>query len=381
MEKNENYINTEKIGIMPIGALSIAFASYIQGVDTFIESRKTHYKVGEKLKISLENEIREIILTEENYTNNISSLINGRMPEIILFSPPNHRLISTLDELIDTISKILELTNYPNDIYNYIPKVVMLSNGIYYDDIISYLTKILEYLDDDIKEKIKGNFIRATTLQTGVRTESDIDIIFKPGTKGSVTIAGGSKESRERIISLFEKYKYPVIEMEGEEVRRIEFDKAIVNLATNGVQLSMIFDDKNQIQYLTFGDIISNKNMQELCKKIIRTMVSIGVKAGIYSYKDIPREKLIDKIYTEEWKKLEEKSRKDNTHIVSTIAIVIERYRKGKAEGKPLRLPPLEENIINYLLKLSKENNLDEERMTIEELRDSILHACGKLWC
>lgn len=84
-----------RIGIMPIGALSIAFANYIQGIDTFIESRKSHYSIGRKLTIYIDNEIKEITLTNENYTNDINSLINGRMPEIILFSPPNHRLMSS----------------------------------------------------------------------------------------------------------------------------------------------------------------------------------------------------------------------------------------------------------------------------------------------
>jgi ketopantoate reductase len=423
-------IRKDKIGIMPIGALSIAFASYIQGVDTFIESKKNHYKIGDKLKIYLDNEIREIILTEENYTNNISLLIkpqlnksfptkvghkklskpqlklsNGRMPEVILFSPPNHRLLSTLDEIIITIGKILELRHYRDDIDkidnydtdNFLPKIVMLSNGIYYDDIINYINKKFEHLEDSTKEKIIGNFIRATTHQTGIRIKSGTDIVFKPGTKSNVTIAGGSEESRKRIITLFKKYGYTIFEMD--EVRRIEFDKAIINLSTNGVQLSLIFDDKNQIQQLTYGDIISNEKMQELCKKIIHTMVSIGVKSGIYKSTDIPEEELIDKIYTEEWEKLKERSRMNNTHIFSSIAIVLERYRsiytdkyrsiytdksdkyKEKTEGTCHKIPPLEESIIDYLIKLSKENNLYEEKIVIEALRDNIEHVCEKLSC
>lgn len=63
-------VRKDKIGIMPIGALNIAFANYIR-IDTFIESRKTHYRVGEKLKIYSYDEPKEIILTEKNYTNNI----------------------------------------------------------------------------------------------------------------------------------------------------------------------------------------------------------------------------------------------------------------------------------------------------------------------
>jgi uncharacterized phage-associated protein len=256
----------------------------------------------------------------------------------------------------------------------------MLSNGIYYDDVMIYLTKRLKSVDENVREKIKGNFVRATTLQTGIRIESDMEPIFKPGTKSSITIGGGFKDSRERIIFLFNKFSYPVFEMEGVEVRRIEFDKAIINLSANGVQLSL-FLDKGKIHRFTFGDLVSNKKMQELCKKIIYTMVSIGVKAGIYKDKKAQSKQLIDKIYQEEWKKIEEKSKIDNSHIVSTIAAVIERYQQGKLENRTMRLPPLEENIINYLLNLSKENNLVEEKAAIEELRDSILRVCAKVEC
>ncbi len=260
--KHEILIRKDRMGIMPIGALSIAFASYIQGVDTFIESGKTHYGLRKKLKINLGESIKEITLTEENYTDNIISLaLKGRMPEVILFSPPNHRLISVLDEVIDMIGEILKLIdiNYlESNIDKYIPKFVMLSNGIYYDDTVNYLTESFKFVDENIKEKLIGNFIRATTVQTGTRIEDadSTDFIFGPGTKGSITIAGGSKRTRERVIDLFKRYDYPVIQMEGEEVRRIEFDKAIFNLSTNGVQLSLVYDEERNVHSFTLGDLV-----------------------------------------------------------------------------------------------------------------------------
>lgn len=387
-------LRKDRIGIMPIGALSIAFAGYIHGVDTFIESGKAHYIVGEKLKISLGDEIKKIYLTEENYTNNITSLaLNGRLPEMILFSPPNHRLMSVLNEVINMIFGIIEprRINLEDDIINYIPKFVMLSNGIYYDDVMIYLTKRFKSVDDNVREKIKGNFVRATTMQTGTRLEGEDSLkepIFVPGTKSSITIAGGSKESRKRIIELFNKFGYPVSEMEGEEVRRIEFDKAIVNLSANAVQLSLLYDEEGKVHNYTLGDLVSDRKVQEMCKKIIHTMVSIGVKAGIYkndnqTVKDKYeyQQQLIDTISLEKWEKMEEKSKIDNVHIVSTIATIIERYRKRKSENKPARIPPLEENIINYLLKLSYENNLVEEKKVIEDLRNSILRVCKNIPC
>ena len=60
-------IRTSRIGIMPIGALSMAFTNYIRGVDMFIESGRPHYGVGKKLKIAVGEEIKEINLSEENY--------------------------------------------------------------------------------------------------------------------------------------------------------------------------------------------------------------------------------------------------------------------------------------------------------------------------
>lgn len=384
-------IRRGRIGIMPIGALSLAFAYYIEEVDTFIESKKTHYSVGNKLKIQSGNRIREIVLTGENYTNNINSLaIKERLPEVILFSPPNHRLISVLDDVIDMINNILErrFKNSGNtgNIDHYIPKFVMLSNGIYFDEVMSYLSKILimKGVKDDFKEQIKGNFIRGTTMQTGTRLEGEESLeetVFAPGTKSNTIIADGSKKSRERVIELFNQIGLPVSEMEGEEVRRIEFDKAIVNLSANAVQLSLLYDEEGKVHSYTLGDLVSDKNMQEMCKKIIYTMVSIGVKAGIYKNGHENQNQLIEKISRENWKKIEEKSKIDNVHIVSSIAAIIERYRKGKSENKPVRIPPLEENIINYLLDLSNQNNLVEEKKIIEDLRDSILRVCYNLWC
>lgn len=367
-------IRKNRIGIMPIGALSIAFANYIQEVDTFIESGKTHYGVGKKLKIYSGGKTNEIIFTEENYTNNIALLaLNGKMPELILFSPPNHRFMSVVDDVIDMIFRILESEhiNFRSDINKYIPKFVMLSNGIYYDEVLSYITTKLKSMGQDTPEEIKGNFIRATTLQSGVRVDSSSGFVFIPGTKSSITIAGGSKESRDRIIDLFMKFDYPAFEMEEVEVKRIEFDKATMSLSANGVELSLILNNDGNPRSLTLGDLVHDKKMQELSKKIIFTMVSIGVKAGIYKKPDkMQNFQLIDAIPKEIWKKLEEKCQKDNEHVVSSVASVIERYRLGKLEN---RLPPLEENIINYLLNLANENNFAEEKKTIEGLRDSIM--------
>ncbi len=389
--KHDIIIRKDRIGIMPIGALSVAFVCYISGIDTFIESRKTHYSIGGKLKIYLGDEIKEIILTKENYTNNIASLVFTGLPEIILFSPPNHRLISTLDEVINMICKILDLINLKDDIAKYIPKFVMLSNGIYYDEVMSYITNVFRDIDENIREEIKGNFIRATTHQTG-RIENKDSAVFKPGSKGSITIAGGSKRSRERIITLFSKFDYPISE-NGTDVRMIEFDKAIINLSGNGVQLSLLYDNEGKIHNYTLGDLVLDKKMQEVCKKIIYTMVSIGVKAGIYKShnqhkqitaknKYIHQKQLIETISQEFWEYIEEKSQKDNDHVFSSIATIIERYRRRrKSENKPVRIPHLEENIINYLINLSNENNLMEEKKIIEELRDSILRVCEKVWC
>ena len=137
--KHDIFLRKNRLGIMPIGALSIAFSSYLQGVDTFIESGKTHYGIGKKLKIDSDGEIREIIFTEENYTNNITTLaLHGKMPEVILFSPPNHRLMEGVDEVFDMIGKILEFgyINSIRDVNKYIPRFVMLSNGIFYDEVM-----------------------------------------------------------------------------------------------------------------------------------------------------------------------------------------------------------------------------------------------------
>ena len=224
----------------------------------------------------------------------------------------------------------------------------------------------------------KGNFIRATTLQSGVRIKSGDEIVFKPGNKASIIIVGGSKVSRDRVITLFKKFDYPVFEMEGVEVRRIEFDKATMSLSANGVQLSFISTDKGNFQSLILGDLVSNKKMQELSKKIIYTMVSTGVKSGIYKKPDrsIQQEQFIDTISKETWKKLEEKCKIDNNHIVSSIASVNQRYELGMLENK---LPPLEENIINYVLNLAKENNLVEEKSVIEDLKNSIMQNFKKI--
>lgn len=264
------------------------------------------------------------------------------------------------------------------DFNSYIPKFMMLSNGIYFDEVTNYITKIFEYLDGNIIEEIKGNFIRATTHQTGIRMKENEDNIFKPGSKGNITIAGGSKQSRERIINLLgHKADYPVYDM-GIEYRKIEFDKALINLSLNAVQLSFLFDDEDTVRSLNYGDLTSDIKMRDMCKKIVRTMVSIGVKTGIYKNGYMSQKQLIDLISQKNLEYIEEKSKKDNIHICSSIATMIERNRQVKSKNEHFKIPPLEENIISYIINLSNENNLVEEKKVIEELRDSILKVCKK---
>jgi len=143
-----------------------------------------------QIKIAVGEEIREIILTEENYTDNISSLaLNGKMPEVILFSPPNRRLMLVIEEVIKMIKMIVNAghLNSRDDFDKYIPKFVMLSNGIYYDEVMRRITKSFESIGEDMVEEMKGNFVRATTLQTGDRIGSGAEAVYKPGPKESIT--------------------------------------------------------------------------------------------------------------------------------------------------------------------------------------------------
>lgn len=151
-----------------------------------------------------------------------------------------------------------------------------------------------------------------------------------------------------------------------------------MSLSANGVQISLILNNEGKLRGLTLGDLVSDREMQEKSKKIVYTMVSIGVKAGIYKKpgKGIQQEQLIDTLSQEIWRKLKKKSKIDSTHIISSVADVSGRYRLGILENK---LPALEENIINYLLNLPKENNMEEEKKVIEDLRDSIMQNIEKL--
>lgn len=297
--------NKGNIGILPAGALGVGFFYHLTGKLKYwsdgsvyllerqgSKSAKALRQNG-KIDIDTPEGIKSLSTEEILKPDLLTCFRSGFLPEVVLICP-------NPDQLLDTITTIVELLvllyeegeiSSPNES---LPLFVLASNGVYFQRFRQiFIEKIEEAtlfarlpdLWPDIIPQIVCRLLRGVTIQTGLRIGSGTKTIYRPGLRGRTQIAGGNPSTRERCVSILTERGGWFEEAANSSATRLEFDKALVNLAVNLLGQLLAIDSQGNFTTLTVGEILDSANQSRI-RGLVNRVFRVGQMVKVYDLQE-----------------------------------------------------------------------------------------------
>jgi hypothetical protein len=355
-------------GIYPVTALGISFYAHCE-VDLLICS-----KDGTTAAIFKENPVLEICQGEETkkinidgqYTNGlVEALHQKKLPAVILCTPPYIQLQGLLDELAEIAVELNKkdlLRHYLKLNRFYYPTIILASNGIIYDEAIYNLkTKLQErQIPEAIIKNICSKVVRASIMQGAYRDNN----VYYPHQKGLIKIAVPRYDMFMPVVELLNSkgFTFSI----HTNPRRVEFEKAMINIATNTVAMVFTLDKKNKrLNKINIKNALtpSDTTHSRFVNELQRAVFEIGQHCGAFSESET---------FEKVWQPRQEQILKhDSTHISSSLYCF-----KSMIQSKefPQGLPAKEYALIYPLKCYAKHHKLNERLLLLAELEQMIIN-------
>jgi len=369
MKMEENKIIKPITGIYPVtsAGVSLYFFSHIDliicrknGTTSDLFARKPF------LNISYGNQSEQFNI-ENNFTNGMLDAVDKNMlPSVILASPCYGFLNNFVEEIIEITIKLndLELLKpyHPLNMF-YFPIIILLSNGIIYEETLNKLKHGFLYsnLPEKIINKVCDKILRGSILQGAFREED----LYYPYKKEAIKIALTKPELFEQIMQILNMNNFNISIQKNP--KRIELENAMVNIATNAAALAFALDKNSyKLKRIDFQQALVPKNIEqsEFINELQRAVFVIGKKYNAFSESD--------QFETLWLPKKEQLLKRDNRYISNSLYSLKKMIRYNNF---PDRLPTEEKSIIYPLKRIAQENNLLKELYLLEKLEKEILET------
>lgn len=383
-----NGLQPAAIGILPAGALGVSLFYHLtwrlEGIDesvcflerpgskSFLQLRSTG-----RIRVNTEGEIKDVPLAKCLRGDPLASWREGTLPEALLICTNPDQLLEVVNlcvELLVTISREGYLTA---DAIPF-PAVVLCSNGIYHQRVRQLFVEKLEEatlygrlpdLWPRLMPAIVGRWLRGVSIQTGVRDGAGAETIYLPGPSGRTRIAGGDAAVRGRVVALCAGRGAWFEDAGGLPPTRIEFDKAIVNLASNLIGLLTAIDDDGRFRPLRVEEIATPANRARI-EELAGFVYRVGRAVRAYQ----PTDELSALIA-----ELQDTMRIHAAHVPSSIQWVGMQLRRGQLRA---RLTPTEQWLIEPLAQYARAAHLDTAAHYFRSLElaliDKLNRACER---
>jgi hypothetical protein len=219
----------------------------------------------------------------------------GRLPEIIL-------ACTNPDQLFDVIRDYVAAVEHEHRAGRLLsgaatlPVLVLCSNGIYYQRVRSSFIELLEEstllgrlpdLWPNLMPTVVGRLMRGVTIQTALRSGAGESAVYRPGRPGRTLLTGGGKEARAATARKL-SHCGGWFEDAGETLAtRVEFDKALVNLAMNVFGQLASIDSSGRFRSLTVGEIARQMPPARILELVTATM-KVGRGVGVFREDESP---------------------------------------------------------------------------------------------
>ncbi len=376
----------QAIGILPAGALGVSLFYHL--TRELQEIRSDVYFIARTgsasakllteqhtLRVADGESTREINASELLKPDLTSCARNGDLPEVLIVCPNPDQLLGVITDLVQLLERAYEsgeLEQLP------LPIVVLSSNGIYYQRLRQIFIEKLEEatllgrlpdLWPDMMPKIVGRFLRGVTIQTGVREGSGASAIYRPGPRGITRLAGGDQAVRERCCTMLSSRGAWVELAVNSSATRLEFDKGIINLATNLLGQLYAIDEEGWFTPLRVEQILAPEREPEI-RKLAAEVFAVGQAVRAYAKTD-----QFEQIY----QPLRATLDLHRFHVPSSLQWVGLHLRTGGLAGD---LTPTENWLLEPLIRYARSAGLEQSAEYFENLKrrllEKLLQARGR---
>ena len=372
----------QAIGILPAGALGVSLFYHltrelreVRG-DVYFIARTGSASAKElsrerTLRIADDKGTHEIDARELLKADLLSCARAGDLPEVLIVCPNPDQLLGVITDLVQLLEGAYErdeLEKLP------LPTVILSSNGIYYQRLRQIFIEKLEEatllgrlpdLWPDIMPKIVGRFLRGVTIQTGLREGFGANAVYRPGPRGITRLAGGDQTVRERCCELLSGRGAWVELAVNSSATRLEFDKGIINLATNLLGQLYAINDAGRFTLLRVEQILALEREPEI-RRLASEVFAVGQAVRAYGKTDQ---------FEEIYKPLRATLDLHRSHVPSSLQWVGLRLRTGELGGE---LTPTENWLLEPLIRYARSAGLEQSADYFEGLKQRLLEKLLK---
>lgn len=294
------------VGLLPIGALSVAFYYYLTGAAagpsphvSFLSrgsaSKGSRWTDESRLKIETPDGLLELPLAGHLAGSLPEAAAKGCLPDIVLVCTNPDQLFEVIADYVATVEHEHRMRRLQAGTAR-LPVLVLCSNGIYFQRIRSSFVELLEEstllgrlpdLWPDLMPAVVGRLMRGVTIQTALRRGDGTSAIHRPGPRGRTQLTGGSRQVREQIARLLGEHGGWFEDAGDLPPTRVEFNKALVNLAMNVFGQLAAVDANGRFRALTVGEIARNVPQARVLELVVE-VVKVGRGVGVYRDDESP---------------------------------------------------------------------------------------------
>lgn len=367
------------IGILPSGALGVSFFYHLnyqlQDLDHkvyFLERQNS--SSGEALrkagKIIIQDSHKKQSLSTNFWLKSeiITCYKSGFLPEIILVCTNPDQLLEIITNIVELLILIYQREGLENTCDS-LPLFVFCSNGIYFQRFRQIFIEKLEEgtllgnlpdLWPTIMPQIVGHLLRGVTIQTGIREGHETNTIYRPGPRGKTVITGGNTETRNRCYQILAGRKAWFENGGLITATRLEFDKALANLACNLLGQLYSIDSQGKFTKLTVGEVLTPEHFSQI-RELVTQVVRVGRRVNVYQ-----KNESCEEIFQQ----LLETCKPHQSHVPSSLQWVDMKLRLNQLEAK---VTPTESWLLEPLIRYAKATELEESAQYFQSLKGTLV--------
>ncbi|MGB3496056.1 MAG: hypothetical protein WBA57_25225 [Elainellaceae cyanobacterium] len=295
------------------------------------------------------------------------------LPEIVLACPNPDQILPLITTTVELLVQLYESDRLDVDPLP-MPMLVLASNGIYFQRFRQILIEKLEEatlfgrlpdLWPELMPRIISRFLRGVTIQTGLREGNGADTLYRPGPRGITRIAGGDRPCRQRCSQVLTERGGWFEAIEDRSATRLEFDKALLNLAANLLGQLYAIDESGQFNLLTIGEISAPDHHADMMA-LAHHVFQVGLRVRAYSAKESFKE-ICDRLF--------QTSAAHASHVPSSLQWVDLNLRRGTLKPE---MTPTESWLLEPLLRYARASDLPESVAFFEGLKQQLLDKLSK---
>lgn len=366
------------VGIVPAGALGVAFYFHLtrglREVDEHVffldrvgSASGASLRARGRLRIAENGEVREVAHPALFAPDLLSMAAAGFLPEVLLVCTQPDQLLSGVANVVHLLERLHEAGQL-DDAASQLPLLVLCSNGIYFQRVRQFFVEKLEEstllgrlpdLWPDLMPRLVGRLLRGVTIQTGQREGVGAEAIYRPGPSGITRLTGGDAAHRERVAAQLTARGAWFELATHASPTRVEFDKALINLAVNLLGQLHAIDDAGHFRLLTIREILAEEGTAET-RELAQRVVEVGRAVRAYTPQDD-----FESIYAE----VLASAREHLDHVPSSLQWIAQQLRRGTLQA---RLTPTETWLLEPLIRYAHAAGLEDAAHYFERLTRQI---------